>query len=64
MDKQKAEIVSVSMYPVDKATLLQIGKDYGLTGVSATVRFILYEWMRLKGQQLADPVDYKADDGA
>ena len=41
----------ISIYPVDEATLHQIGKDEGLATFSATLRWLINDWQRMKAQQ-------------
>jgi len=50
MEKELMKASSVTLYPVDWATAAQVAKDYGLTGVSAGLRFIIRDWLRLKRQ--------------
>ena len=55
MENQSTRNSSVSLYPVDWATAAQVAKDYGLTGVSAGLRFIIRDWLRLKQQPAPAP---------
>ena len=48
---KKAKQKMISIYPVDEATLHQIGKDEGLATFSATLRWLINDWQRMKAQQ-------------
>ena len=45
-DRKYAIRRSVTLYPDDVAALWQIGKDNGLSGISAAIRFVLADWKR------------------
>lgn len=45
---EKMEGCSITMEPVDWAVVQQIAKDMGLSSRSASVRFIIRDWQRLK----------------
>lgn len=40
---------SITMEPVDWATVGQVAKEFGLSSLSAGVRFIIRDWQRLRG---------------
>lgn len=42
---------NVSIYPVQEAMLIQFAKENGLS-VSAALRFILNDWLRMKREAL------------
>lgn len=48
---ERAKQKMISIYPTDEATLHQIGKDEGLATFSATLRWILRDWKRMKAEQ-------------
>lgn len=52
MKQDRAIPTNVTLYEEDRADLIQIGKDFGLASISATVRFLLNDWKRLKAQQV------------
>ena len=48
---EKAKQKMISIYPVDEATLHQIGKDEGLATFSATLRWLMNDWKKMKAQK-------------
>ena len=42
--KEHSISVSITLYPGDLALLYHVGKNNGLNGVSAALRFILADW--------------------
>ena len=48
---EKAKQKMISIYPVDEATLHQIGKDEGLATFSATLRWLMNDWKRMKRRE-------------
>jgi len=53
MDGQLVQGKSVTLYPIDWATATQVAKDYGLASVSAGIRFIIRDWMKMRGYPTA-----------
>lgn len=50
IEDQLTEARNITMYPLDWATATQVAKDNGLGSVSAGLRFIVRDWLRLKRQ--------------
>ena len=51
MPEQKTDRVKrrmISIYDIDEAAILQIGKDNGISSFSATLRWMLRDWKRMK----------------
>jgi len=40
---------TITLEPLDRAVLLSIAKDNGLSGLSSAVRFVLRDWVRRVG---------------
>lgn len=53
MENVKMHASSVTLYPVDWATVTEVAKENGLASVSAGLRFIIRDWIRLRGHQPA-----------
>ena len=49
MENETVVRVNLSFYPSDLAALHQIGKDYGLTGRSQVVRYLINYFKRTAG---------------
>ena len=45
---ERAKTKSIMLFPSEIATFHQIAKDFGLASLSAAVRFVLNDWMRMK----------------
>jgi hypothetical protein len=46
--EERAIGCNISLYPTERAMLKQIAKDHGLGSISAAVRFVLHDWMKLR----------------
>ena len=53
--REKLEPRSITLYPLDWATATQVAKDFGLGSVSAGLRFIVRDWIRLKAATRKQP---------
>jgi len=42
---------NISFYEKDLATLHQVGKDMGLTSLSAAIRYVIHDWKKMQSQQ-------------
>lgn len=42
---------NVSLYPEQEAILFQVAKDNGLGNVSAALRYIVTDWVRLRAEK-------------
>ena len=51
---EKIKRKMITIYPIDEATVHQIGKDEGIMTFSGTLRWILRDWKRMKAQQTLD----------
>lgn len=40
-----------SLYPEQEALLLQVAKDFGLGSMSAALRFVVHDWLRLRAEK-------------
>ena len=40
-----------SLYPEQEAVLVQVAKDNGLGSVSAALRFVVTDWVRLRAEK-------------
>lgn len=61
---EKAKQKMISIYPSDEATLHQIGKNQGLATFSATLRWILRDWNKMKAEQAKAIAKWLADEAA
>ena len=44
----KAKQKMISLYDADEAMVHQIGKDHGISSFSATLRWLINDWKRMK----------------
>ena len=44
----KAKQKMISLYDADEARVHQIGKDHGISSFSATLRWLINDWKRMK----------------
>ena len=50
-EKERVTARNVTLYETDLAILRQAGKDHGIATVSASLRFIIRDWTKMKAQQ-------------
>ena len=63
IEDQLTEARNITMYPLDWATATQVAKDNGLGSVSAGLRFIIRDWIRLKATNRKQPAPAPAGNG-
>lgn len=51
MQDERVKRKMISIYPTDEAMLHQIGKDNGLASFSATLRWLMNDWERMKRRE-------------
>ncbi len=61
-----AKGTNLSLYPRQKAILIQVAKEQGFETVSAAVRYIIHDWVALKSaaiREAAAPTSGRAGGG-
>ena len=59
MIREKVVPGSVTLYGADWATLQQIGKDYGLASSSASLRWLINDWKKMKLRETIVTAEYR-----
>ena len=60
MTREKVIPRNVTLFESDLATLHQVGKDKGLSSLSAALRYIIHDWKKIQAQQANDLAEFRA----